>query len=405
MTGITLASPSKHGGSVAPDILCRFLTEEQLNQFKKKKTKSRGKAKVQRVAVADCVEELESTRLAGLTIVVLEGTYLLDESFIYDDEAREGGWLEAVTKVKSREDVQKFIKRHSGKVRVAVDGTSLVVGGRKDDARVVSHIQAINNARSEADSWKGKRPKTARARLVGQRAEQKGVLRWTYLFSLVYGSRSPDPKSMDYLVFATTGGESADSLVMNVCSEDIQTTKYLQRVLAALSESNSRPTKVQAWQDLAREQLDPTERWVVASRYQTLWPYQRSSTVAKRFQVFYLPPFPVVGRLSDEDSHCQLSSSSVATIYDSVLPLIRVMGARASFDLTTDVTYVICDLVEGGDVAFTGDLLPNIFSDIESGQALLKRLKFFCSQHAKSDIRLISPDMIRKRKWYNITAD
>lgn len=403
VTGITLTSPSGLG-SGAPDILCRFLTEEQLGEFKKKKTKSRKKSVTPKVNVADCGGEVETKRLSGMTIVVLEGTYLLDDSFIYDDEVRADGWLETARKVKSREDLQKFIKKHSGKVRVAVDGTSLVVGGRKDDARVVSHVRATNNARVEVDSWKGKAPKTARARLVERMAEQKGVLRWTYLFSLVYGSRSAEPKFMDYLVFAAPSGDpTANSLVVNVCSEEIQSTKYLQRVLAALCESDSKKSKVQAWQDQARQQLDPTERWIVASRYQTLWPYQRSPTVAKRSEVFYLPPD--VGRLSDEDFQFQTSSSSAGTIYDSVLPLIRVMGARTSFDLTTEVTYVICDLVEGCDVAFTDDLNPGIFPDINLGQVLLDRLAYFCKHHAKSDIRLISPDMIRKRKWCIVTQD
>ena len=119
--------------------------------------------------------------------------------------------------------------------------------------------------------------------------------------------------------------------------------------------------------------------------------------------MFYLPPD--CGRLSDEDSLFQTSRSSAGTIYDSLLPLIRVMGARASFDLTADVTYVICDLVGGGDVAFTCDLDPTIFSDIDLGQGLVDRLEHFCKQHAKSDIRLISPDMIRKRKWCTVTED
>ncbi len=394
VTGITLPSPANNG-NVAPDILCRFLTEEQLKESKKKKTKARAKREMPRVDMADLVEKVESDRLAGMVIVVLEGTYFLDENFIYDDEAKEAGWLDEAKEISSCKDLQLFIRKHSGTVYSNADGRSLVVGGRKDDARVVSHVQAINNARSEVESWNGKKPKTKRASYVEVLAAQKGVVRWSYLFSIVYGSRSADPKFMDYLVFASPGGNSTNYLLNNVCTEEIHSKAYLQRVLAALSESRRTRSGLLSWQDQTERYLDPSERWIVASKYQSLWPYRKS--VVKRSEVFYIPRGD--DRLIDENL---LSSSSTGTTYDSLLPLIRVMGARASRDLTTDVTYVICDLVEGGDIAFTHDLSPSIFSDKETGRNLLSMLKHFCMQHEKGDIRLISPTTIRKRKWCDV---
>ncbi len=401
VTGITFSSPANNGNA-ARNILCRFLTEEQLNESKKKKTKSRTKREMPRVDIADLVEKVESDRLTGMVIFVLEGTYLLDENFIYEDEAKEAGWLEEAKKIRSSQDLQLFIRKHSGtvysnadtKALVAADGRSLVVGGRKDDARVVSHVQAIKNYRSEVESWHGKKPKTKRAGDVELLAARKGVVRWSYLFSLVYGSRSADPKFMDYLVFASPGGDPTNYLLTAVCTEEIQSATYLQRVLAALSDSRTTRPKLLSWQDQAERFLDPSERWIVASKYQTLWPYRKSEAIVKRSEVFYIAR----GNDGMVDENL-LSSSSAGTTYESLLPLVRVMGARASFKLSTDVTYVICDLVEGGDIAFTYDLSPSIFSDAETGIKLLSTLKNFCMQHEKDDIRLISPSTIRKRKW------
>lgn len=398
-TGVNLSSPSIRV-SGTPVVPCRFLTEEQLNESKKKRPKPRAKTKAQKVTVADCVEDIESDRLAGRTIVVLEGTYFLDENFVYD-EAMDLGWLEAARKVKSSADLQIFIKKHSGTVRIAPDGTSLVVGGRKDDARVAAHVHAINNARLEVDGWKGKKPKTKRADLVELLAKQEGVLRWTYLFSLVYGTRSPEPKFLDYLALASPVGESTCTPVLRITTEEIQSAKYLERVLAALSESKDRKSELRAWQDQSREHLDSNERWIVASRYQTLWPYSRSGTESKRSLVFYLPP--VQGILSDQEVLHVTPSSQFGNMYDSVIPLIRVMGARASSDLTAEITHVLCDLVEEGEVQFTSTLDPSIFSDLEMGQILIDRLKHFVQQHANFDVRLISPDTVRKRKWCDVS--
>jgi hypothetical protein len=100
------------------------------------------------------------------------------------EEAQTNGWVEFVSKVKSKYDVEAFIKEHGGQVILSPDQSSLVLGGQKYEVQVKDRIEAIEFARRQPEP-KAKNP-TQKSLKYQRIAGSKGVLGWTSPFCSRY---------------------------------------------------------------------------------------------------------------------------------------------------------------------------------------------------------------------------
>ena len=105
----------------------RFLTVEEAQ----KKTRTKAKRNLTNDLLTwkmPTVDRKESSALEGLSFVVLEGNYGLDE--MDAEGARQRGWWDSIKGIKSREDIMRFILSHGGSVMLtAGKSTNFVLGG------------------------------------------------------------------------------------------------------------------------------------------------------------------------------------------------------------------------------------------------------------------------------------
>lgn len=406
---------------------CRFFTEKQYLELKKNK-KSKKTLKALTGVSLPAEPEVMSAVLKGLTFSLLGKGFKIEEGSIDIEEARDQGWLDEAKLVNDSSAVITFIKRHGGIYKISADnGCTFVLGGSCEDPKVATHVRAIEIARSQT---RDKRAKTKKGQQQERMAQSDGVLRWTYVYSLVHRwladghsyeeaiqSVKPEmlrPTILDYLArpnWVDTGILADPSLF----ESDLSTQSMMRRAVGLVERlkqqcldktQDDNATHRSSWRSECIERLEVDQLWVVACKRQALWPYSRYEEPHPRI-VLYPDIFYdnnglfSEGQVANEtcevlwnDDLSNLPSSSIT----SALPLARVMGAFVTPHLDDNVTHILCDLTEGpNEIVFDDDVTESIFFDGRRGRLLLDRLKTrVLRDHA---ILLISPGWLRKRKW------
>jgi hypothetical protein len=280
---------------------CRFLTKSQFLEnvkLKKRRKPTKGARSIARVTAP---RASKSTALRGLSFVVLDGRYQARDNSLEAELGREQGWWSDAQKVRSKDSVEHYIACHGGTTMISVSiadeastaarPTMFVLGGSRNDPKVVAHVTAIEKAIQNSISVKrtasGRTKKAARYATM---AKENGVLCWTYVFSLInqwerFSDTAPAtdasildchpellaPSKLDYLVLAAGS---------KVPMGDLQSTTMLRRALELVSANRSTASMKPAlenrsWQAIALSQLPPDHRWIVAGEAQVLWPWQR----------------------------------------------------------------------------------------------------------------------------------
>jgi hypothetical protein len=402
--------------------VCRFLTEKQFAQAKKSK-KQKIVNRKRAVEVPRDVVKAVTTALHGFRFTVLNGTYRIDRNSVENDEAKQQGWLEAALLVKTADDVRKYIQEHGGVLRITADGGScLIVGGKEDDPMVKAHIQTIENAQAELLKQRFKREEsTTKAEKLKEISAEKGVLRWTFVFSLVHqyleknpGGRSIDnisstpakPSILDYL--ARPRKESSMDVDPEIFDVDLNGAQAMQKALEIIKKTNKRKQPL-SWREECMERLEPDERWICGCSSEPLWPYKRDHDVMHVVIVF--PdvfsdglgiPWPHhISNESDQSRWRKLSNGAQANRLLAMLPLLLSTGAFVTPHLHSDVTHILCDLRDGAEeVQILGSaesIDPNIFVDASRGKEIATRINVF-STHKDfvTPILLVSPRWVCK---------
>jgi hypothetical protein len=407
-------------GSPAPSTKykeCRFLTEDQRLDDQKKK-RSRGTKGVRGVETLAKPLETKSKALAGLSFTVLDGDYSRRES-IDMEEAMEHGWTEEAKFVKISSSVKAFIMKHGGTVRISGGDDTFVLGGSKTDARVGTAANAMSTAANAMSTAKPQtkmkdgtlKAKTQKALVYEMMAQHKGVLRWSFVYSMVHrwlAKENADrtvsikdsnpamltPTIFDYL--ATAGNSEP-------CFGELSSCTMLRRAMDVVSSSKRKSLenvnvdttplkKSRRWQTISLDTLNQDERWIVSCGHQPLWLYTTKGGDSKVAAAVILYPDVFgsdLGLLSKsgttiarsaengaDDARWKRADSMLQSNgISSVLPLARVMGAFVTPHLHTGVTHVLCELEEGTDfVVWTTTTEVSCFRDPARGQQLLNRL-------------------------------
>lgn len=397
---------------------CRFLTEEQYAASKKRK-KAKVSRPLQKVYVPSASKQ--SAALEGVTFAVL-GTkgFTLVEGSIDAQEAQENGWIEKARRVKNADSVRRFIQEHGGTLKISPDDScAFVLGGSRDDPRVARYIQAIENSQSLLQSKSGKAKKSVAQQKQEKIAQSPGVVRWTFVFSMVHQWQStgadteqsiqkanPDmlrPTVLDYLVRPVRPGDNA-TVDPGLFDADLSTVGMMRRAIAFVNQSKQLQGGIKAseedptqsnWRDDAMESLGEDDRWVAGSTQQPFWPYKKGEEASPRMVLY-----PDIYNSPSEDDEVNAFSAIRSSRIASVLPLARVMGAFVCPELHRGVTHVLCDLKEGlEEIKFDDSVPDTVFSDIASGRKLLKTLEELDDSCYDFDVSLVSPSWVRKRKW------
>ncbi len=383
---------------------CRFLTpDEYRKKNKKRKTKiiSSPSRKVPKV------EAHESNVLEGLSFCVLEGVYMLDENSFEARTTQEGGWAQVAEKVRTEEDVIKFIMKHGGSYKAKVMGApkEYIIGGSKGDARVRTQIDGLNYAKSLAKSRK-----KADKMLTSVAQHHDGILKWTFVYYLVHklqnqgskgssvcvGNNYVEPEPHHYLV-RVSGNESIKEDLFSL--DRPITVEEMEHVLTEPVASNNCP-----WQLRGEIFLPKEDRWVLSARFTSLWQYSIDSSRSDEGAVVVYPDVfsSGYGFSSEKDATEELISGSrsdrwksVEAFFDeitSVLPLVSAMGGLVTPHLHSGVTHIIC-LLE--DVEIEDATCADNFILKERGRRLTDYLRQTFPRSKK--LKLVSPHWMRKK--------
>jgi hypothetical protein len=345
----------------------------------------------------------------------------MDRSSLDYDEAKQQGWLEAALLVKTADDVRKYIQEHGGVLRITADGGScLVVGGKEDDPMVKAHIQTIENAQTELLRFK-RQEKTTKAGKLKEKSAEKGVLRWTFVFSLVHqylennpGGRALDvipsalekPSILDYL--ARPRKRSSIDVDPEIFDVDLKGAQVMQRALEIVKNTNKRK-RPQSWREECIERLETDERWICGCSNEPLWPYKRDREVMQAVVIY--PdvfsdglgiPWPhQIPNEHDQSKWRKLSNEAQASRLSAAIPLLTSMGAYVTPHLHSDVTHILCDLRDGAEqihVLGTSESIdPHTFVDASRGKEIAARINFLSTlRHFVTPISLVSLDWVWK---------
>jgi hypothetical protein len=425
----------RHGSSSRPQeqSKCRFLTERQ--QQLAQKTKRMHQRKRQGVEIAPTPEEPTSSILKGVTFTVLDGFYRLDPTGMDVKEAREQGWLEAAKAVRDKHAVAAFVKDHGGTVLVStrIDGQCYELGGRRDDELVMKHIDRVEQVLNKKPTGK---KLTKRDEENERVAKFEGVLRWTFVFSLVHrwiatgGSLdtpikevNPDflvPTATDYLArpFAIDDNRLSDLAAIALTSANIE------RVLEVVAQRSDDTVQTKkrgppppSWQDEATKQLKSEELWAMDCGNQPLWPYKREGNSKDATKVILYPdvfgsdfgneeasvPTGVDFAINDCGRWRLVSDQSLLGVITPAISLARVCGAYVTSHLHVGVTHVLCDLKGESNhiVEYEPGLTEDVFRDPSNGRLVLARLARLekLRRSIRHRIYLVSPDWLRKDVW------
>jgi hypothetical protein len=385
----------------------RFLTPEE---YSKRSTKRQTKMACSPSRKVPKVDVRESNVLEGLKFCVLEGLYSFDPSSFDGRVAQEQGWIHEAKKVKTEEDVIEFIKKHGGTFKSEVSGIpkEYIIGGSKDDARVKTQISGLEHGKSLVNSAK----KKAERVLAVIAKYHDGILKWSFVYSLVHqlrngiGKHTDDgyfmPEPHQYLVRVSRKDSIPEALF--AIDRPISIDE-MEHVLATPKVPRASP-----WQFKGSVDLPENERWVLSSKYTSLWPYKEGtadgnfSQAGKAVVVYphlFLNGFGFCGEKDalDEVLSCTRSKrwDNIVLYSDeiaSTLPLLSMMGGMVTPHLHCGVTHVLCLLKTDVECKYEDAEYLDVFVYKEDGRRLLEYLEQQSRQH---DVKFISPNWIRKK--------
>lgn len=396
----------------------RFWTEERFSS----EGKGRRKKKTKNLhSIANLRESVlaESSAFQDAVFVPLEGTYRLSENSLEADEAQEEGWLDEARTITDYGSVRALIKKHGGTVLLAPDAKllekgALVIGGDKSDPRVVNFVEMVEKARVKVQELKMKKKQTSADQDTLLFAKCSGVVRWTFLLSVLSKWRTsqgenaskakiretdPDlltPDPLDLLARPKCpGGDIAPEL----CLMDVQNPTKMRRLLHEVAkdtahETDSIHSKELTWQDLCKKSLDPRDRWIMRGSNQTLWPYEEGRVVIQETAVYvdvFADPRASSNDLSKVDPFDHAA-------FFSVLPLLRLAGAFIETKLGGRCTHVLCNLGDGIRIIPFEEAKPEHFVDFERGKFILEAIRK-SPLYPESCPDLVSPLWAREEVW------
>lgn len=402
-----------------------FLTPEQYLQTTK--TKRRRATQAGYVWSLPNVE-VESSVLQDISFTVFDGKYRLDKNSLDAEEAREQGWFEEASKVKSNEDVMKFILRHGGRVKIhGTTDCTFILGGHASDSRVANFHEAQQKAWAQVLP---KNPRTKMAQAIESLRQCGGVLKWTFVFSLVQRwlkdrrderrERDSDeggyvtddeednmlsilltkpelltPKPSDYLI---ASDKLEEDNLYGLKDVDEVTMTGLKRALDAIISNRSKGSKQAAkrnkfaitalvpWQFEAVRSLPTQDRWIMGGEFETLWPYSRAvvdivDTLNEKRPVVLFPDIFMdsFGLSFEKEATDQILSGKESAQWnekdsqvldaamESSISLAQTMGALITPHLHDGVTHVLCNMLPGVDMrVWTNTANDDIQSDLDS---------------------------------------
>jgi hypothetical protein len=399
---------------------CRFLTPEEYSRKSKKRGRKTVPSPARKVPRVDVIE---SDALAGLTFYVLEGIYFLDSNSSEAQDARDHGWILEGEKVKSEEAVIRFIKKHGGTYKASkLTGApdEYIIGGSKNDAKVVTQMRAIENAKSMVS------PSTKRDKeLMTMTQNIEGILKWTFVYSIVYRFQKegcsgtikatcpellvPGPQHYLARIHVETGVAKEVFTLKRFLSTD-----EMQRALQEGGhETVDESTNLIPWQYTGTHEIPRDERWVLSSEFTSLWPYRsRNEGLSDEMETELVVLYPEIfssgfGLRSVADATNEVLSGIESKRWDdllkdsgseiilSVLPLAMAMGALVTPHLHSGVTHVLCDLTGDASTCNIEDATSANFRDPVRGQQFLDYL--LGSLPKNSNIELVAPTWIRSK--------
>ena len=428
-------------GSQSETLTSRFLTQKEYESSgkQKKRTNSRKEAKEVKAFANPTVETVQSIVLEGYVFYVMPGRYNLDDDVYVAAEAKENGWAEEAKKVKTFTDVKEFILSHGGRCCLAANArTDFILGGSPNDASVTNLRTLMENK----DEEKIKRSTLTRDDEVRRLFEIGGVLKWTFVYSLVtkFLSRLKSessgfrksikekcpgmaaPRHSDFLVMAqmakSTLQEREDEFGLRI--HDICNTIDFERALEEVGrhrsiEQEEVSSKIVPWQTNAMTNLEESERWVFRGKAQKLWPYQKDEPTAGALLCTLYPDlFLELGFEEESDVKREEGKDDEAIRWEdaaeikngavaAALPLATAMGAIVTPHLHNGVTHVLCELKRHKSLAWSATLPRSIFSDPEYGARLHERLisledSACMKRQQRKTVLLVSPEWMDE-KW------
>lgn len=358
---------SPTASSSAPPPQKEFLTTEEYARSKQQRKRKR--RTVPSPSKVPKVEQILSHTLDGIAFTALEGNYILDYDGLEAQDAKENGWFDEASKVRRKEDVMTFIQKHGGTIRVSVAGDSdaIILGGQANDARVVNYMRGIENARLAIESM-SKSKKLTEFQLY---ASKEGVLKWTFVYSLVSRWLISHPRSMsikegdatflgpkayNFLSKATVQKGSNDH-IFDLGNDAIVTKMDMLRVLEEYDEEaegsfQSFPPK---WQDEMVLCFGKEDRWIFNCPSEFIGMKQDSSNDNGAVSTFAYPDIFNEDRVGGDGSGLEEYQKHVlesrrwsmadtdveSEQLKSVLPLALAMGLNISPMLDSFVSHVL----------------------------------------------------------------
>jgi hypothetical protein len=313
----------------------RFLTPEEYGRKPKKRKRRNTPTSPSKVPK---VESKASSALRGVTVVVLEGRYVLDPASLDAKEAQQQGWLTEAQTVKQYTDVMRFVLQHDGTISASGETgknddnssnyNTLIVGGSESDARVINYMRSINRARE----MNILNPKSKKDKALQKMGQTIGIVKWTFLFSVVTrwlsekasspsgvgtnelddqveggfeifrpaGSARPSilathpemllPQKHQYVALSHIQEKVIDTVfdpsnAQEIALIDLQRgLEEIQERIRAQETANVQTPDLKPWQYVGYQSLEAERRWILSGPSSTLWPYRLGSDLPSESQ-------------------------------------------------------------------------------------------------------------------------
>mmetsp|Transcript_21953 Transcript_21953/g.60996 ORF Transcript_21953/g.60996 Transcript_21953/m.60996 type:complete len:1287 (+) Transcript_21953:202-4062(+) len=384
---------------------CRFLTPAEYRiKTKKRKHKEISSPSIKVPKVTD----YKSHVLDGLSFCVLEGVYSFDVNSLDGQVALQEGWAHEAKNVKTEKDVIRFIIEHGGNYKAEVVGATkeYIIGGNEGDARVKQQMIGLARAKSLIDS-----KKKADRPLVSVAKHHDGIIKWTFVYSLVHrlqqssdkneGDKNLTPDQHQYLDRVPTNFRKESNAEALFSLNRRMEVNEMEHVL-----KTDGIVKVPPWQLKGLIDLPKEERWVLSSRYTSLWPYKDDTETSYERKAVVLYPdifrrgYGFVEEKDAVDEALALTESTrwnqIANQLDeitSVLPLVSIMGGLTTPHLHTGVTHIICLMRDDSEHPYEDAMSLDIFVCKERGHRLMQYLRQNFLH--RNELKLVSPNWIR----------
>eukprot|EP00977_Amphora_coffeiformis_P014506 scaffold4079_cov167-Amphora_coffeaeformis.AAC.2 len=398
----------------------RFWTEEKYTAAGKSKKKKRPKA-LHSVTAPQTSVAVDSAAFKGVVFVPLEGTYRLIDNSLENAEAQEEGWLPDAKAIKDHDSIRAFIKRHGGTALLTpepkfLDEGAIIIGGDRNDPRVVNLVKMVEKAQSEAPGLRMKKKPTKRDQDALAFARCPGVVRWTFLLSALSKWRTcPEGDSSegsiadkcphilipDALDFLARPKSLERNIVEDLCRIDVADTTKMRRLLKEFDEANRQGSVGDGvenngtnWKEVCKNTLEPKDWWIMRCGHQSLWPYQEEQVIIQETVIYpdvFLEPGASTNELSEVDPYQH-------SAFLSVLPLLRMSGAFIENRLGGRVTHILCKLHLGIPKIAFEKAKPEHFLDPNWGQQLLEEVKK-SSLYPDCCPDFVSPRWVREEVW------